>query len=138
MPTTAYQVFDIQGNRLDPAFDPEHAHMLPVNLKASTTFRPGEPLAETATPGTFEPFVSGTTGACKGILRYGCVTDASGNITLGGVGAVAEVPYIQKDAEMWVTGIFSCAGVPGLATAVLTDLKGHLLFGTVSAGLFKF
>lgn len=138
MPTTAYQVFNIKDNRLDPAFDPEHAHMLPANLKASTTFRRGEVLAETATPGTFEPFDDGVTGPALRILRYACTTDADGNITLGGVGAVSEVPYVQKDAESYVSGIFHCAELAGLDAAAVTDLGGQLLSGTVSAGLFKF
>ena len=138
MPTSAYQQFNIADNRLDPAFDPEHAHMLPVNLKASETYGRGQVLAETATPGTFEPYDDGVSGPAMRILRYACTTDSSGNITLGGEGAVSEVPYVQKDAEAYVSGIFHTSELTGFDAQAVIDLGGQLLSGDESSGLFKF
>ena len=141
MPTTYWQRTNLDANRLDPAFDEGEANELPVNLGPSETYARGEVLAESVdTPGTFlkrDPAAT-LTGPATHILRYACVTDADGNITYGGAGSVNEFPDTRLDTNAYISGIFKCEDVSGLDADALTELGGRILYGDLTAGIFRF
>jgi hypothetical protein len=88
------------------------------------------------TPGTYAPYLSGSTDGSqvpKGILRYPCVTDASGNIAFGAAGN-EEWGQTHKAADMWISGNFRTEDLVGLdANAV--SLLGRLVYGTRTHGV---
>jgi hypothetical protein len=89
------------------------------------------------TPGVYGPYASGNTDGSqnpKGILRYACVTDALGVITLGTGGAgVSEWGQTTSNVDMWASGIFRCEDLVGLDANAVTKL-GRLMNGTVAHG----
>lgn len=135
MPTTA--VLTWSAGRVDPLKDPDDAHQENVNLKISTTFAAGTIVGEvTATPGTYAPYATGNSDGSQnpvGVLQYPCVTDASGNITIGNAAGGGEWGQTQKGAPVWMSGEFSCADLVGLDAGAVTKL-GRLIQGTVTSG----
>jgi hypothetical protein len=89
------------------------------------------------TPGTYGPYASGNTDGSqnpKGVLRYACVTDALGQITLGdGPAGTSEWGQTTKSVDMWVYGVFRTEDLVGLDANAVTKL-GRLLNGTIAHG----
>jgi len=138
MPTTPFQTYSM--TRLDPVYDSVvQSSEINVNLQASTTFPKGQVLAElTATPGTYGPYVSsagvGGLGVPKLLLRYGCTTDASGNITSTG-----ELGVTDKTIDAFKRGEFRIEELVGLDANAVTVLGGHVYAGAVGGtGIFSF
>lgn len=70
----------------------------------------------------------------RGILRYGCVTDAAGLITLGdGPAGTSEWGHTTRSIDMWERGTFDTSHLVGLDANAITDL-GRLIDGTVEQG----
>jgi hypothetical protein len=138
MPTTPQTTWSA-ANRLDPIFDDDDVDILNVKLAASTTFAKGTVLGEvTATPGTYRAYASGNVDGSqtpKGILRYGCTTDASGNITLiGEQGATQQhAPMIMGAGAYWKT-----SELVGMDANAVTLLKAALVSGDLTSGILRF
>lgn len=134
MPTAAFDTYT--NTHLIPAFDPESALMKHCNL-ATGTYVAGTVIGEvTATPGTFAAYATGNvngTEQARGILKYGCVVDGSGNITLGN-----EPAGTVKSVEYYIGGYFQTQDLVGLDVAGVADLNGLLVQGTVTTGVLKF
>ncbi len=87
----------------------------------------------TGTPGTFKAHDNDGTGGeerAKCILKYRCVTDSSGNITIGG-GEHAET---SLTAPAYFAGYFHTSELTGLTETAVEQL-GRLVCGTVTAGV---
>jgi hypothetical protein len=82
----------------------------------------------------------------KCIAMYDFVTDASGNVSLtstSGQTGGNEFGKTDLSAPVWISGCFNTdelniGGTPGITSAVLTDLAGHLLSGSLTAGVMTF
>lgn len=116
MPTTYWQRFDLNAGRLDPAFDPEHAHELGANLAASVTYPKGQVLAEDPNnPGTFVKY-SETEGLAAGAAPT-LTTPTGGNLAAGDY----TVRYRYVDENGQHTKVSASA----VTTALLND-KVHV------------
>jgi hypothetical protein len=137
MPTTAIATFG--GKRLIPLKTPEDALSEVIGLKASTTFQSGMLVGEiTASPGTYGPYATGNVDGTQNpthVLQYDCITDASGNVTLGSsiTAGAGEWNQTQKGAPAYASGLFSTADLVGLDAGAVTKM-GRLIQGTVSSG----
>jgi hypothetical protein len=134
MPSTAQVIYG--GSKLQPAYNPESALMLPFNIPASTTIAKGTLVGEVAASlGTVKAYASGNVDGSQipiGAMAYDVISDASGNITIGGqVGG--EFGNTSKDCPVYVTGIFFTADLVGVDANAVTKL-GRLLSGSVAAG----
>lgn len=116
MPTAPIQVFDIDANRLDPAFDPEHAHELGANLAASLTWPRGQVLAEDpAVPGTFVKYaeVAEEAAGAAPVLT----TPVGGDLPAG--------DYTVRYRFVNLYGQYNAASASAVTTAALND-KVHV------------
>lgn len=113
-----------------PLYNGDDAPLRAIKLKASTTFPAGTLVGEiTASPGTFGAYASGNSDGTQNpsrILRYPCVTDASGNITVGDGSAGNEWGATQLVIPAYVGGIFAIADIPNQDAAGLAKC-GRLL-----------
>lgn len=136
MPTTAQHTFSA-ANRLDPEFQTKET-ILHVALAVSTTYARGTVLGEvTATPGLYKPYATGNVDGSqtpKGLLKYGCSTDASGNITILG-----EWGTTHKTAPMIApgSGIYKTSLLVGMDAGAVTKLGASLVQGDLTSGLLK-
>jgi hypothetical protein len=98
MPTTPVATFG--AGRVDPLKSPDECIVEVVGLKASTTFAAGTLIGEiTASPGTYGPYATGNVDGTQNpthILMYACITDASGNVTLGSSVAAGAKAYMNR------------------------------------------
>lgn len=138
MPTTPIQTWGM--GRLDPFMNPDEASEIAVNLLPSTTFVKGTILGEvTATAGVYRAYLSGAVDGSqvpKGILRYDCVTDASGYITLGGGPAgTSEHGEVSRSTSIFYSGTFKTSELTGLDANAITVLQAHLISGSVANGI---
>jgi hypothetical protein len=138
MPTTPLMTFG--AGRVDPLKSPDEVIVEVIGLKASTTFAAGTLVGEiTASAGTYGPYATGNVDGTQNpthILMYACVTDASGNVSLGSGGLVAgatEWGQTQKGAPAYASGEFATQDLVGLDAGAVTKL-GRLVQGTVTAG----
>lgn len=132
------------GQYLIPAFNPEDALTIDVNLVPSVTLARGTIVGEvTATPGLFKAYATGNSDGSqvpKGILMYDCVTDASGNITFGTTagagGNFIGQGYTSLYAPIYISGAFKTADLIGLDAGAVAALFARFVsgaIGTVSA-----
>lgn len=127
------------GTELIPAYPKPEPIELPVKLVASTTNPAGQLLGETATPGTFGIYVGGSaTDPAKCILKYPCVTDASGNITMGAASGGGSVGQTYKQAPAYFGGSFKTTEITGLDAGAVVDLAAHFLHGVLADGVIAF
>jgi hypothetical protein len=87
------------------------------------------------TPGTFGPYASGNSDGSqnpKCILRYDCITDSAGLISLGDT-AGGEWGHKMKSIDAWFDGTFRTEDLVGLDANAVTKL-GRLLNGTIYHG----
>lgn len=143
MPSTALNNFT--QLKLEPVSNPDLARQIAVKLKASTTYTKGCILGElTATPGTYDTFVSGAadgTQIPKVILAYDVVTDASGNPT--GV-TYPYPPFPDLAVPAFSRGEFDCATIDTamgdtgtILQAAITAGLGRLIQGSATAGIVQ-
>lgn len=89
------------------------------------------------TRGVFAPYASGNTDGsqvARLLLRYGCVTDANGLVTIGdGPAGTSEHGFTQRYADAYYSGIFATADLVGLDATAIGHL-GRLIDGTVENG----
>lgn len=110
------------------------AYAHPVKLVASTTFVKGEILAlatanvATLTYSRYTQGASDGTQNAECILRRACVTDASGNITVGPAGTVAEYGQTEPSTSAWFGGVFRKTDLTGTSTHAL-DAAGVAAMG---------
>lgn len=137
MPTTAQHTFSA-ANRLDPIFAPAEEHVIHIALAASTTYARGTVLGEvTATPGTYKPYASGNSDGSqtpKAVLKYGCSTDGSGNVTL-----IGEHGITHKSAPAYMpgSGYFKTSELVGMDANAVTKLGAALVAGDLTSGIIK-
>lgn len=142
MPTSPIQTWGM--GRLDPHMDAEKAQEQAVNLIPNTTFVKGTVLGElTATPGTFKAYATGNVDGSqipKCILRYDCVTNATGFITLGGgpAGTSEHPGETTRSIDAFFSGVFKTTELTGLDAGGLTAMGGHLISGILSNGVVVF
>ena len=126
-----------QRTQVDPAYMPELALALPVQLAASTTYPAGSAIGElTATPGTFGLYASGNSDGsqnARAILRFACVTDSSGNIFLGST-AAGDFGRSEKSVAAFFSGFFRTADIPNLDATGVTAL-GRIVKGVIGSGV---
>src|SRR4051812_17335898 len=126
MPTTPVQTFGIDAYRLDPAYRPEDAHELPVNLVASTTFAKGQVLAESRTvPGTYEKYSE--------VARV--AAGAAPTLTTPTGGAQAAGDYIVRYRYKFADGSVSAASAAATTTAALNDVIHAAAITPLPAGV---
>lgn len=137
MPTSPQHTFSA-ANRLDPIFNPAGEHVIHVALAASATYARGTVLGEvTATPGTYKPYANANSDGsqtAKAVLKYGCSTDASGNITILGEHGIT---HKSAPAYMPGSGYFKTAELVGMDAAAVTDLGASLVAGDLTSGIIK-
>lgn len=137
MPTTAQHTFSA-SSRLDPLFRADEEKIMHVQLTASATYARGQVVGEvTATPGVFKIYATANvdgSGVARGILKYGCSTDASGNITIMGEHGVT-----HKSAPMILpgSGHYKTSELTGMDADAVTDLKAVLVQGDLTSGVLK-
>jgi hypothetical protein len=88
------------------------------------------------TPGLYNAYASGNSDGSqvpKGILRYPCVTDAAGMITVGYGDGQAEWGQQTRSIDMAINGTWRCEDLVGLDTNAVTKL-GRLVQGTIAYG----
>jgi hypothetical protein len=142
MPTTPIQTWGM--GRLDPFLEPDEASEQAVNLIPNTTFVKGTVLGElTATPGTFKAYASGNADGSqvpKCILRYDCVTDASGFVTYGsGPAGTSEHPGEKtRSIDAFYSGIFKTTDLVGLDAGAVTAMGAHYISGALANGVIVF
>lgn len=92
------------------------------------------------TPGRYGKYDNAATDGrqvAKGILRYACVTDANGLVTLGtGTAGSGEWGHTTRSIDMFYRGIFWTDQLTGLDAAGITDL-GVLINGTIEHGRLR-
>lgn len=139
MPTAAQYTFEPATAELVPVYaKPGVPRTHNVTLAAGTYSR-GTVLGElTATPGTFKPYAAANTDGsqtAKLILKWGCVVDAQGNVTLAG-----EFGQTQRGVEAYYGGgnVFKTTELVGLDAGAVTSLGASLVEGTLANGLLRF
>ena len=146
MPTAAATTFT--NLKLEAAFHDELLVHFSGKLTASTTYPLGCLLGElTATPGTYSPFVSGNADGSqlvKAILPYACITDASGNITIGTAVGGGEFAQTYPSIDLYIGGYFMSADLPQAGTgainaAAVDGTHGNLILkqGTTALGIVR-
>ena len=73
-----------------------------------------------------------------GLLKYACVTDATGNITMGAQAGGNEWGVTKTCAPMFLAGTFESADLPQTGTGVLdaaglAKMNGHIISGALPA-----
>ena len=147
MPITATNVYS--GKELEPVYATAPAVKTAVQLAANLTLARGTLLGEvTATPGTYKAYASGNADGSQfptAILKYDCVTDASGNITVspttGTVGGA--FGQTQKVVTAYNSGMFAMADLVGIDANALTaagwrrvsGATGQYTVGVVALGV---
>jgi hypothetical protein len=139
MPTTPIQTWGM--GRLDPFLEAEEADEQAVNLIPSTTFLKGTLLGElTATPGLFKAYASGNADGSqvpKCVLRYDCVTDAAGLITLGGgpTGISEHQGEKTRSVDAFYSVILKTQDIPNLDAGAMTAMGARLISGSLANGV---
>lgn len=138
MPTTPIQTWGM--GRLDPFMEPEEASEIAVNLAPNLTLGKGTLLGEiTATPGIFKPYATGNSDGSENpklVLRYDCVSDASGFVTFGGGPAgTSEHGEKTRSVDGFYSGIFKTTDLVGLDAGAVTKLGARLISGTLANGI---
>lgn len=131
-------VQDVSNVTYDPsevgAVVGHRAYAHPVKLAASTTYVKGEILAlPTANLATlvYARYVQGASDGTQNaecILRRACVTDASGNITMGASGTPEYAGDTQTNTSAWFGGVFKVSDLLGTSTHAL-DANGATAMG---------
>jgi hypothetical protein len=87
-------------------------------------------------PGTFGAYLKTATNGLqipKCVLQYGCTTDASGNVTVGG----GEHGETSKTAPAFFSGTFLTADLTGLNFSGIAAAGWRLVSGTVASGIVR-
>lgn len=140
MPTAASTTYT--ADVLMPMYSSPEPTVLPVKLTASTVYAKGTVLAEiTATPGIYGVYAdagAGGLGVARCLLQYACAVDASGNVTFGTVATGGSFGETHKTAPAYFSGTFKTTELTGLDAAAVTDLSGHIIYGSVADGVLSF
>ena len=135
MSTTATNIYASGG--LQPAFPKPDVLPLAVKLKPNTAFPAGCVLGEiTATPGVYGPYAAANTDGTqtpKGLLKYGCTTDANGYFSYGEYDT-------QQNAPAFFVGSFLTADLPqtgpgAIDANAVTAATWRLVQGSVVSGI---
>lgn len=135
MSTTATNVYTSGG--LQPAFPKPDVLLLAVKLKPNTTFPAGCVLGEiAATPGVYGPYAAANSDGTqlpKGLLKYGCTTDANGYFTYGEYD-------LQQNAPAFFVGSFLTGDLPqtgpgALDANAVTAGTWRVVQGTTASGI---
>jgi hypothetical protein len=89
--------------------------------------------------GTYKAYVDGNSDgsqSAKGVLEFNCVTNSTGDITLGSQAGGGPFGQTQKAVPMFIGGTFYTSELTGLDAAAVTDL-GRLLEGTTTNGILQ-
>lgn len=89
--------------------------------------------------GTFTDYDNAATDGtqhAKGVLRYDCATDSSGNITFGTAATGGPYQQTSKSAPVYTSGSFRTEDLTGLDANAVTDL-GRLTEGTIVTGILR-
>lgn len=133
MPTTAVSQYNNAG--LTPVYDHnQRAECDHIKLGNSLTLAKGTVMGQITATGLWKAYASGSVDGSevpKAILAYDCVSDGSGNITIGG-GSMGET-YLTAPA--FIVGDFLISELTGLdATALTNNPRWGLRWGTITTG----
>lgn len=123
------------------AADGPFYNVTPVGATGAATTIAAPPVVTSAQPPATNTAASANDGSqvAKALLKYACVTDASGNITYQGSGtaggALTFLTHISTPA--YIAGTFSCLDLTGLDANALTNLNARLINGTISTGVVR-
>jgi hypothetical protein len=130
MPATYTNAFNNAG--LQPIYEPDRAVQHHVKLGNSLTLAKGTVLGQITASGLWIAYASGAADGSqipRAVLAYDCVTDGSGNVTIGG-GQQGET---YPTAPAYYVGDFDVTELAGLNAAALTNQPGwRLLWGVVA------
>lgn len=137
MPTTPETTWT--GDRLEPAINSSASYARIINVGGfapNLDLPAGTILAKITVGGDYAAYdngnADGTEVALPLITQYPVVTDASGNVTnLGGSGT-------RSYAPCYTDGPFRCEDIDNLDAPALVDIKGVLIVGDLTTGVFKF
>lgn len=135
MPATYTNSFGNQG--LVPVFDHNmKAEQQRIKLGNSLTLAKGTVMGQITGSGLWIAYLTGAADGSqipKCVLTYDCVTDGSGNVTIGG-GQQGET---YPDAPAYFAGDFNCADLTGLDAGGVTAAKWILLWGSITTGVVR-
>lgn len=133
MPTSALLQFNNAG--LQPVFEGHRAEQHHVKLGNNLTLAKGTVLGQITATGLWIAYLPGAVDGSqipRAILAYDCVTDGSGNVTIGG-GNQNET-YLTAPA--YFIGDFLASELTGLDATAITNQPGwRLLWGSVTTGV---
>lgn len=132
------------GKKLLPLYPVAHQLHMPIKLAASATYKAGQAVEESSTPGTYQALTADANA--KLILEYDIVTDAAG-LHFQGAAAYAESGIGDQHTSAYAPGgdmNFATADLmkdnagTAITAAIVTALKGVLISGTVADGILQF
>src|SRR5262245_41579487 len=126
------QVHTFTGQKLEPYMNPDQARTVSIKLAPSLTLTKGTVLGRITASKLWKAYASGNSDGsqtARAILMYDVVTDGSGNHFYGGQ-ASSEQGQGEASVPAYISGDFFGTDLTGLDAAGLTNLGGHLIFGT--------
>jgi len=124
-------VYEMSSDKLEPYINPDRARTIAVQMAANLTVAKGTRLGQLSANGKYTPYVAlGAGGAevAKVISVYPFVTDAAGLVYYGtDVPTSGPTADPQPTAEVYYTGDFLQADLPGIVAGEITDLKATTL-----------
>jgi hypothetical protein len=136
MPTSATLSFS--QDRIQPARAPETA--VPWNYPlVSGTYAKGTLIGRVTATGYYGPYnnaASDGTEVARAILEYGCIVDASHNVTIGATASASEWGQTLPTAPCYVGGYFACEDIPNIDASAVTDL-GRIVEGNITTGILR-
>lgn len=140
---TTYSNLRLQPARLNPPAAEDA-----VVMAASLTVVRGTVLGQITTGKKYTIYAVGASDGsqvARCIAMNDFTTDASGNVTLTTTSGqtVGDQNQTYLTAPVWFSGVFQTSelnnnGTPGVSTAIITDLAGHLYDGSITSGLLVF
>ena len=125
-----------QNDAVQPYMDPENVEIIHFEIPPSTTITKGTLVGElTANQGRVDEYDNTNgdgTETAIGIMMYDVVSDANGNITIGG----GEHGETQLTCPVFVAGTFHTDDLTGLDAPAVADL-GRMVQGLVADGILR-
>lgn len=135
----ATNIFNTAYGKLEPYVDPSSARTLAMQFGPNLTIAKGTMIGQITATGKGAAYASGNADGSQvnivGPATYDFVTDANGNVILGGAGSVAGIANsIDQTAEVYWKGSFLETELIGLDANAVTVLKAR----EIGVGTTKF